>query len=173
MAGLLFGVAIAGIAGAHAASPPAHFADADNAKLVADGRNIYQQNCGSCHGRRLQGQALWQMQDRFADQRAPAHDATGHTWQHSDEALFHMTKFGRFEETPPDAVSYMPAFEKLLSDDDILAALAFIKWSWPVGMRASQAMLNPGFAGMPADAGKTKWTLPPNCIEAVTGWKSK
>jgi mono/diheme cytochrome c family protein len=175
-ASLLFGAAIAfsQLVVAHAASPlPSHFANADDAKLVATGQKVYQQNCGSCHGRRLQGQALWQLQDQFAGRRAPAHDATGHTWQHSDEDLFQKTKFGRFPASPPDKVSYMPAFEKLLSDDDILSAIAFIKFRWPLGMRASQAMLNPGFAGMPANVGQLKWTLPPNCIESITGWQSK
>ena len=55
----------------------------------------------------------------------------------------------------------MPAFDKVLSDDDIIAVLAFIKSRWPTGIRASQSMLNPGFKGMPKDADKIDWTLPP------------
>jgi mono/diheme cytochrome c family protein len=148
-----------------------HFADADNAALVTEGQQIYGQACAACHGRRLQGQALWQLKDQFAGRRAPAHDSTGHTWQHADEDLFHMTKFGRFAATPPDAVSYMPAFEGRLSDHEILAVLAFIKSTWPMGLRATQAMLNPGLAGMPANAGKLHWTLPPNCIESIQVWQ--
>ena len=105
--------------------------------------------------------------DRYAGRRAPAHDATGHTWQHSDEDLFHMTALGRFAATSPREVSYMPAFGEGMKDSDILAVLAFIKSRWPMGLRVSQAMLNPGFAGMPADAGKTDWTLPPNCKATV------
>jgi hypothetical protein len=57
----------------------------------------------------------------------------------------------------------MPAFAAILDDDQILAALAFIKARWPLGLRVSQAMLNPGFAGMPADANDVEWRLPPNC----------
>ena len=119
--------------------------------------------CSSCHGRRLQGQALWQVMDQYAGRRAPPQDATGHTWQHADEALFHMTKFGRFPASPPHRPSYMPAFAGRLTDREILAVLAFIKSGWPVGIRASQAMLNPGQEGMPKGAGDTSWTLPPNC----------
>ncbi len=154
-------IAIAGHATAGAGG--AHFANADDATLVAAGRAIYMPTCSSCHGRRLQGQALWQVMDRYAGRRAPAHDASGHTWQHSDEDLFYMTKFGRFPSAPAHAVSFMPAFAGHLSDREILSVLAFIKSSWPVGIRASQAMLNPGWAGMPKDAGKSSWTLPPNC----------
>lgn len=155
-----------------AASAPAHFANADNDVLAETGRHLYAQNCASCHGRRLQGQPLWQLKDQFAGRRAPAHDSTGHTWQHSDDDLFFMTKFGRFPTTPPNATSYMPAFQKRLNDHDILAVIAFIKSRWPLGLRASQAMLNPGLAGMPRDAGKSHWTLPPNCFESIQSWET-
>src|SRR5271156_1072760 len=101
-----------------------HFANADDPALVAAGADIYAGQCATCHGRRLQGQALWQLMDQYAGRRAPAHDATGHTWQHSDEDIFHMTKYGRFPATPTKLVSYMPAFEKRLSDKDIVAAMA-------------------------------------------------
>jgi mono/diheme cytochrome c family protein len=141
----------------------AHFADAGNSSMVARGKLVYAQTCSSCHGRKLQGQPLWQLIDRYAGQRAPAHDATGHTWQHSDENLFAMTAYGHFPSTPATARSYMPAFHNRLDDRDILAVLAFIKSRWPLGLRAAQAMLNPGFRGMPVGAQNSDWTLPPNC----------
>jgi hypothetical protein len=49
-----------------------------------------------------------------------------------------MIKFGRFSTTPPGAVSYMPAFEDVLSDPEILEVMAFIKARWPLGLRVSQ-----------------------------------
>ena len=152
------------------AVPAPHFANSDDQALVAQGQSVYLRNCGGCHGRRLQGQALWQLQDQFAGRRAPAHDASGHTWQHSDEDLFQMTKRGRFPEAPRNAKSYMPAFKDGLTDRDILAAIAFIKSTWPTGMRISQSMLNPGFRGMPAHADKFAWTLPPNCTASFQNW---
>ena len=158
------------VGGARAANDASHFADADNAALVDHGGELYQTYCGGCHGRRLQGQALWQLKDQYVGRRAPPHDATGHTWQHADEDLFHMTKYGRFAAAPTDIKSYMPAFEHALSDDDMIAVLAFIKSRWPTGIRASQSMLNPGFRGMPADADKVEWTLPPNCTASIQRW---
>lgn len=143
--------------------PSPHFANADSAGPVREGRAIYMSSCSSCHGRRLQGQALWQVMDQYAGRRAPPQDATGHTWQHSDETLFQKTKFGRFPTESPARHSYMPAFAGRLSDAQILAVLAFIKSGWPLGIRASQAMLNPGQKGMPKTAGSYSWTLPPNC----------
>jgi S-disulfanyl-L-cysteine oxidoreductase SoxD len=148
-----------------------HFANADNAALVDEGEQVYALACASCHGRRMQGQALWQLRDQYAGMRAPAHDQTGHTWQHGDEDLFHMTKYGRFAAAPSTYKSYMPAYEHRLSDRQILAVIAYIKSRWPIGLRASQSMLNPGFAGMPKNLGKTQWTLPPNCTASFQNWQ--
>lgn len=149
---------------------PVHFADADDDAVTTQGELVYARNCGNCHGRRLQGQALWQLRDQYEGRRAPPHDATGHTWQHSDEELFTVVKTGKFSTTPKDIVSYMPAYDKRLSDDDIVAVLAFIKSRWPVGIRASQSMLNPDHKGMPKDADKVEWTLPPNCTASFQRW---
>jgi S-disulfanyl-L-cysteine oxidoreductase SoxD len=141
----------------------AHFADADDPGVVRLGKKIYMGHCASCHGRNLQGQPLWQLIDEYADRRAPAHDETGHTWQHSDEDIFHMIKYGRFPSAPAGLVSYMPPAVGVLSDREILNVMAFIKARWPIGLRASQAMLNPGRAGMPHQASSREWVLPPTC----------
>ena len=158
------------------ASPPSpvttHFADADDAALVTAGKLIYKRSCASCHGRRLQGQPLWQLQDQFAGRRAPAHDQTGHTWSHSDEDLFHVTLDGRFPSTPATVPSYMPAFRGVLTNQQIIATLAFIKATWPIGLRISQAMLNPGNRGMPAHAADVEWTLPPTCTISAQRWRT-
>jgi S-disulfanyl-L-cysteine oxidoreductase SoxD len=148
-------------------APTPHFADANDAAVVKEGKQLYARACASCHGRRLQGQLLWQVRDEFAGQRAPAHDQTGHTWQHSDDELFYITKFGRFSTTPPSAKSYMPAYGQSLSDDQILATIAYIKATWPLGLRVSQALLNPGYAGMPQNAATVEWRLPPTCQAAL------
>src|SRR5215471_10554791 len=64
----------------------------DSARLVERGRVIYAQYCASCHGANLEGQPNWR--ERLPNGRllapAPSHDATGHTWHHSDKELFDM-----------------------------------------------------------------------------------
>jgi S-disulfanyl-L-cysteine oxidoreductase SoxD len=164
--GLLAAAAL-GIAafGSWPAAPPgvAHFADAEDSRAVTLGKKIYIGHCASCHGRNLQGQPLWQLMDEYAGRRAPAHDETGHTWQHSDEDIFHMIKYGRFPSAPAGVVSFMPAAGGVLSDREILDVMAFIKARWPIGLRASQAMLNPGRAGIPRQASSQEWVLPPTC----------
>lgn len=173
--GVVLGCAAAAVIGASAIAAifearfaqRSHFADPENAEAVAAGKRLYASHCASCHGRRLQGQLLWQVQDEFAGRRAPAHDQTGHTWQHSDEDLFAMTKFGRFPSTPPAVKSYMPAYGQNLDDGQILAVIAYIKATWPIGLRVSQALLNPGYAGMPRNADTVEWRLPPTCEAAL------
>ena len=174
--GLLLGGSVVAVLAASAvttlalrtqAAPRGHFADAENAEMVLEGKKLYASHCTSCHGRKLQGQLLWQVQDEFAGRRAPAHDQTGHTWQHSDEDLFAMTKFGRFPATPATVKSYMPAYGPNLSDDQILATVAYIKATWPLGLRVSQALLNPDYAGMPQNAETVEWRLPPTCQAAL------
>jgi hypothetical protein len=61
----------------------------------------------------------------------------------------------------------MPAAEGGLSDREILDVMAFIKARWPIGLRASQSMLNPGRAGMPRQASSQEWMLPPTCNVAL------
>lgn len=148
-----------------------YFADADDMRAVAAGKLIYMRSCAACHGRRLQGQPLWQLEDGFAGKRAPAHDQTGHTWLHCDEALFRMTLDGRFPSTPSTARSYMPAFRDRLTIRQVGDAIAFIKASWPMGLRISQATLNPANRGMPAHAQEADWTLPPTCTLSAQRWR--
>ena len=149
------------------ARPVVHLADANDNDKARVGKHAYRLYCSSCHGRLLQGQAFWQLRDKNAYKRAPAHDESGHTWQHSDEELFHITKYGRFESTPQDWLSFMPAFKDRLTDEQILAIIAFIKRGWPIGLRASQATLNPGHAGMPPEASRVAWKFPPTCRAAL------
>jgi mono/diheme cytochrome c family protein len=141
----------------------AHFANADDRPAVMLGKQVYMQRCASCHGRYLQGQPLWQLVDENFHRRAPAHDQTGHTWLHGDEELFFMTKFGHFADVTGASASAMPGFDGVLNDHEILAAIAFIKARWPVGLRVMQAMRNPGRAGLPADVEHEDWRFPPDC----------
>jgi mono/diheme cytochrome c family protein len=163
IAAALTATAVVGWAAAHSPSAAMHIADANDPATVVRGKRIYADHCASCHGRYLQGQPLWQLIDDYAERRAPAHDETGHTWQHPDEDIFNMTKYGRFASAQPSRRSYMPAFRDELSNQDILAVMAFIKARWPLGLRVAQAMLNPGHAGMPAGADKVDWKFPPVC----------
>ena len=117
------------------------FADADDDAAVARGAIVYGERCGGCHGRRLQGQALWQLDDADAHRRAPALDATGPDWNRSDAVLFGIVSQGEGMA--------MPGYATRLTEADRWAVIAYVKSRWPVALRAAQAALNPGQAGMP------------------------
>ena len=108
----------------------------DEPRLIARGETVYAEHCGSCHGAKLEGQPNWRKRLPSGRLPAPPHDASGHTWHHSDEQLFAMTKHGMAGyETD------MPAYKDKLSDPDIWAVLAFIKSTWPRDIRDRQRRL--------------------------------
>ncbi len=116
-------------------------ADPTDARAVAAGEAVYLAHCASCHGTQLEGQPNWQEALPDGGYPAPPHDGSGHTWRHSDRQLFEATKFGGRFSAAPGSVSHMPAFENVLSDDEIWAALAFVKSRWPAELQARQRLL--------------------------------
>jgi len=106
-------------------------ADPRDAVQVALGARVYAQHCAACHGAKLEGQPDWRK--RLANGRLPAppHDESGHTWHHTDRLLFTITRNGLVPpHAPKDYASDMPAFAGKLSDDEIWAALAYLKSHW-------------------------------------------
>lgn len=134
-------VMVALLVGLSACSPTPKANPAD-AKQVALGKTVYAARCAACHGANLQGQSDWQ--SRKADKKLPAppHDASGHTWHHDDDTLINITKFGFEKYTGPGYQTDMPRFAGVLSDDDVLAVLAYIKSTWPKEEAAHQASMN-------------------------------
>ena len=98
---------------------------------VALGAKLYAQQCAACHGAKLEGQPDWRARLPNGRLPAPPHDESGHTWHHPDHVLFAITKNGVVPPyAPKNYESDMPAFGGKLSDDEIWAALAYIKSHW-------------------------------------------
>ena len=115
----------------------------NNPVLVALGENVYRDNCASCHGTELEGQPNWRRPGPDGLLPAPPHDETGHTWHHADDVLFGITKYGFAEFAGlKDHQTSMPAYEDVLSDSEIIAALSFIKAQWPQEIRQRHDPLN-------------------------------
>ncbi|MEJ0070964.1 MAG: cytochrome c [Pseudomonadota bacterium] len=155
---------IASVAAVDRAGKPIARADPDDAKAVETGRIVYAAQCAACHGAQLEGQPNWQTVGPNGKVLAPPHDATGHSWQHTDGELFRMTKFSVADIAPKGYVSDMPAFADRLSDDQIWAVLAYIKSRWPRDIRAYQAMITNPTAAQAALLGDG-WRFPPLCVE--------
>lgn len=95
-----------------------------------DGRSLYEAYCAACHGAQLQGQPAWMSRLPNGRLPAPPHDETGHTWHHSDAQLFRIVKEG-LAAIAPGYETDMPAFADRMTDDEIRAAIDFIKSTWP------------------------------------------
>ena len=108
------------------------------AQDVATGQQIYADRCAGCHGANLEGQPDWRIRKRDGKLPAPPHDATGHTWHHSDAQLFRITKEGP-GAILPGYESDMPGFAGVLTDDELRAVLDYIKSTWPERQQAIQA----------------------------------
>jgi len=113
-----------------------------DASVVAAGKIIYTNNCAACHGANLEGQANWQDRNEQGKLPAPPHDRSGHTWHHGDKLLFELTKIGPKKILGDDYKTDMPVYEGILSDADIIAALSYIKSTWPEDIRKRHDLLN-------------------------------
>lgn len=113
-------------------SSPAFIDPADQQRVV-QGKAIYANFCASCHGESLQGQPNWRQRQSNGRLPAPPHDKTGHTWHHPDAMLFDMVKNGLVpgKTAPPGYESDMPAYREILTDEEIISVLAYIKSTWP------------------------------------------
>lgn len=109
--------------------------------MVEQGSEVYTESCAACHGAKLEGQPDWRRRTEDGRMPAPPHDDSGHTWHHADRDLFKITKLG-VGAVVPGYESDMPAFEGLLSDEEIKAVLAYIKTSWSERARSYQAEIS-------------------------------
>ena len=103
-----------------------------NENLVELGKTIYAEQCASCHGKSLEGEVNWKSPKENGRMPAPPHDMSGHTWHHTDQLLFEITKFGTEAYVGRNYKSDMIGYKELLSDQEILAVLSFIKSTWPI-----------------------------------------
>ena len=135
----LFALAL-GAAGAEAGH------ELDN-RDVENGRVLYVEHCAACHGADLDGQPNWRQQGADGTLPAPPHDETGHTWHHDNQLLFSYTLLGGQAALEERGVtgyrSAMPAFEDVITDDEIWDILAFIRSTWPSRVQQIQAGRNP------------------------------
>ena len=102
------------------------------------GERLYQENCASCHGANLEGQPDWRSRLPNGRLPAPPHDASGHTWHHTDRVLLDIVKRGTAAIVGNGYESDMPGFEEVLTDEEITAIIDYIKSTWPDRIRASQ-----------------------------------
>lgn len=115
----------------------------DDAAVLALGQKVYGAHCANCHGASGQGQSNWREPDASGLLPAPPHDDSGHTWHHPDALLLEITRRGMARALDrPGLASNMPAYEGVLSDAEIVAALSWIKSRWSPQVRARHDAVN-------------------------------
>ncbi len=117
-----------------------------NAEVVAEGAALYDANCAACHGFELEGQPDWQVRLPNGRLPAPPHDRTGHTWHHPDALLIEITTHGTAALVGDGYESDMLGFGDILSEDEIIAVLSYIKSTWPSDVIAIHDDINERFA---------------------------
>ena len=82
-----------------------------DATAVSLGEEVYAQNCASCHGAELEGEANWKEQNEDTSFRAPPHIADGHTWHHPvSQVLAAIAEGGARLPAEVGGASNMPAY---------------------------------------------------------------
>ncbi|WP_299621139.1 cytochrome c [uncultured Tateyamaria sp.] len=124
-----------------AVATPGLFPYADNA-VAAEGQGLYADYCAACHGTQLEGQADWRVPLANGRLPAPPHDVSGHTWHHPDAQLFDIVKYGTAALVGGSYQSDMAGYEEVLTDDQIIAVMAYIKSTWPADIIARHDEMN-------------------------------
>jgi len=97
-----------------------------NQEIVDYGNNIFQQNCAVCHGSNAEGTHNWKQTDANGNYPPPPLDGSAHAWHHSIKQLARSIREGGIK-----LGGVMPPFGDKLSDQEVLAAIAFFQSRWP------------------------------------------
>lgn len=112
-----------------------------NETQLAEGQTIYLQYCSACHGIEGQGQFPEAPLEPDSTGRigAPPHNESGHSWHHSDVVLLRYVTEGGFSD--PARFYVMPPFGTILTEEQILLVIAYIKTLWTDEQRGMQRQL--------------------------------
>lgn len=92
---------------------------------VTQGAKVFQENCAACHGKQANGGANWKQMGADGKYPPPPLDGTGHAWHHPLNMLFYTVKNGS-----PGGQGNMPSWKDKLTDDEIVAAIAWFQSRW-------------------------------------------
>lgn len=137
IAALLLIVVVAS-AGCSAPVPITFDGNVVDESAIKAGELLYGQYCATCHGASGQGQfpEAPNMPDATGRYGAPPHNPDGHTWHHDDALLLRYVRDGGMGD--PDSFYPMPAFGALLTDQQIISIIGFIKTLWTDEQRTVQ-----------------------------------
>jgi mono/diheme cytochrome c family protein len=97
-----------------------------NQTIVDNANRLFQQNCAVCHGANAEGTSDWKKTDANGNYPPPPLNGSAHAWHHSIPGLARSIKEGGLK-----LGGVMPPFGDKLSDQDILALIAYFQSKWP------------------------------------------
>jgi mono/diheme cytochrome c family protein len=97
-----------------------------NEQQVIDGKQIFLQNCASCHGPEAASTANWKQTDANGKYPPPPLNGSAHAWHH-DLPLLRRT----VREGGQKMGGLMPPFKDTLKPEQIDAAIAYFQSMWP------------------------------------------
>jgi mono/diheme cytochrome c family protein len=108
--------------------------------VLRQGQIDYNTHCGHCHGYNGEGQIgeILQTARQQGMRPVPPHNADGNTWRYADQLLVRLIKEG--VSNPLDQFP-MPGYAGVLTDEQIMGILAYIKLWWTDEQRAYQAQV--------------------------------
>jgi mono/diheme cytochrome c family protein len=92
---------------------------------VNQGTKVFQENCASCHGKQAAGGANWRQMGSDGKYPPPPLNGTGHAWHHPLSMLYQVISNGS-----PGGQGNMPAWKEKLSQDEIVATIAWFQSKW-------------------------------------------
>ena len=93
---------------------------------IESGAKVYASSCAVCHGLRGEATPDWRIRDTDESFPPPPVNGTAHTWHHPFGILARQIKFGA-----PGGGGKMPAFQGMLTDEEIINVIAWIQSLWP------------------------------------------
>ena len=118
--------------GATAQTPPSTNTPARGTAATL-GERTFQANCAVCHGAGGEGQSDWDVKKEDGTLPVQPLNGDGHTWHHGDGSLYTYVSWGGAFYESPDILSSksgIPAFGEVLSHDEIVAVLEYVKSLW-------------------------------------------
>ncbi|MFT5930640.1 MAG: mono/diheme cytochrome c family protein [Oceanospirillaceae bacterium] len=93
-----------------------------NQAQVNQGEVLFLDNCAACHGAQAQGAENWMQPDAAGVRGAPPLNGSGHAWHHPLADLIQTITEGR---------GTMPAWKDTLTEEQMIATLAWTQSLWP------------------------------------------
>ncbi len=93
---------------------------------VSQGEQLFSQNCAACHGENAEATPNWKKTDANGNYPPPPLNGTAHAWHHDLDLLRRTIREGGAK-----LGGQMPAFEGVLSTEEIDSVIAFFQSKWP------------------------------------------